>query len=203
MVRSRSFVIGVLLASFSIFAGAIPAGAAELVVPLSEPEPYVPSADMPVDYQIVSAVVTIGGSDVVPMGVQSKVDDPGALPEQTGDLTGGGCKQVWARIDYKNSRGDTIMYYKQTKDWCWNNRNTITSLGVVPSGHVYAWADPVWNYDGTIGSVSYYYNSNKSHYSFREGKFTAHCGPWTCGSKTPEIIIRAHGGGTWTYWTRG
>lgn len=193
----------VLAAAFAATAAA-PASAAELVVPISEPEPNVESTDLPVEYRVATALVTLGGSDLVPAAIESPVDDTGPLPDGTGSLLGQSCKQFWVRIDYKNGRGDTIMYFKQTKDWCWNNAtHKLTSVGVVASGHVYAWADPVWNYDGVIGSTNYYYNSNRSHYSFREGKFSAHCGPWSCGNKTPEIIIRAHGGGTQSYWTRG
>jgi hypothetical protein len=197
-------VAAAMVTSLALLVPASPAHAGgELVVPLSEPEASVETTDIPVDARVVSALVTLGGSDPVPIGVESKVDDPlGSIP--VGDALGQTCKQVWVRIDYKNARGDTIMYFKQTKDWCWNNSTqNITSVGVVASGHVYAWADPVWNYDGVISQTNFYYNGGKSHYSFREGKFSAHCGPWSCGSKTPEIIIRAHGGGRWTYWTRG
>lgn len=203
-LRVRRIVSGFLAAAFAVIASVSPAAAAELVVPLSEPEASVESTEMPVEYRVATALVTLGGSDLAPVAIESPVDDVGPLPDGTGALLGQSCKQYWVRIDYKNSRGDTIMYYKQTKDWCWSNStHKLTSVGVVASGHVYAWADPVWNYDGTIGSTNYYYNSGRSHYSFREGKFSAHCGPWSCGNKTPEIIIRAHGGGTQSYWTRG
>jgi hypothetical protein len=202
--QSRLFaVLAALSAIFPALIWTAPAQAAELIVPLPEAEPYVPSADMPVDYQIAGALVTLGGSDAVPTGIPSKVDDPGGLPDETGDVTGSGCTQQWIRIDYHNYRGDRIMWFKQTKNWCWNNRNKLTSVGVTPSGNVHAWAEPVWNYDGVLSSVNYYYDNGRRHYSYREGKFSAHCGPWSCGGKTPELIIRAHGSGTWNYWGRG
>lgn len=177
------------------------AGAIEAVVPISEPEPALDSTGVPTDFR-VTPVVTIG-TDELPLGTPSNVDEPGL--EIDGAATGASnCKRVWVRIDYKNWRGDVAFYFKQTKDWCWSwSTYKITSVSVTSSGHVYAWASPVWDYDGVISSNNYYYDNGRAHYSYREGKFTASCWGVYCGSRTPEIIIRTRGGGRWTYWTRG
>lgn len=171
----------------------------EAVVPISEPEPVDFDPNKPLEYNVVP-VVTIGTSQL-PLGTESAVDDPATVPDELSTQLGT-CKQVWVRIDYKY-RDHTAFYFKQTKNWCWDGRKKITSVGVSSSGHVYSWATPVWSYDGVIGSTNYYYDNGRAHYSFREGKFSASCWGVSCGTRTPEIIIRVHGGGTWSYWTRG
>jgi hypothetical protein len=113
-----------------------------------------------------------------------------------------GCRRAERRLNYTYPTGHIAFYFQMLVDYCYKHRRIVGTPGVTMSGHVYRWASPLWEYQGIIGETSYiypYYGGN-AVYNFRQGKFKYLKFLIT---KTPQLIIRVHGDGTWVWWHRG
>jgi hypothetical protein len=163
------------------------------------------------EFAAMPPTVTVDVDDLGPVGPQIPVDDVSPLAAvDVSTIIGKQCRRVTVTLEYRlRGRNDVAFYFRLVKDWCWSpNTHKITSWSATSSGHVYAWATPVWQYDGVKESNDFYYQyfsgiPQSGHYSYRAGKFTANCFGVYCGSRNPKIIIRAHGDGTYSYWTKG
>lgn len=108
------------------------------------------------------------------------------------------CTSEINTLNYYNSLGQVLAWFRVTKNWCYTG-TTVTSSNSTQTGDVATWALP-WSYNGVQDSWNYA-SGTFAQVGGAQGQFSV-CFT-LCGERNPTVEIVGYGDGTFTRYAVG